>query len=668
MPDALAEIFVVVGLDEAEHSRSQIVEQVDSEGRLCDICTVCPNEKQAPPGDDWAMADKTPMGRSASVNFQGFMPKDIFLCCQTGCRDPITDIVVIYEDRGETVPEGYSPVSPYGAPGVFDLSQKSTERQVTLCYSRTAHKLPICQLVLVRKGEVPEGYELLERSLNIRSFGKDLFVAFVRAPRVCFTAKPTVIQQFPPAREIPGGDQISLFCMPTGVNIAHHYGPPLPTFFSFCLTVSEGQKMYGCCITFHEILHASVDEGHEGYSVGLYIPKCVCLLSHWPFFDAFREFLVLLFTFSQGPNDIPIERRLCDFLFKTPVPAYGTTTRILMESSSIDFVRPRSPAQFPLLDASMMPLFRCLDTENVLLLFKLVLLEHKIVLHSKHKSLLLPVAETLCAVIFPFKYQHVYIPVMPTALAEYLEAPVPYLIGMPTDEMDQLGVNTAPQQLTMVDLDNNTVTPGITQLPELPTHEEDVLRRELQLCASIYQPDAPDLENADLALAGGGGFSIVACFARAGRPSRRRRYAPPFCASSSPSSRTTAAASVYRSSLPNLRRLQTPTTLNSLHISNFSRCTHSSLTPSSRASSIPRLARFCPPLPLSFDSPLLPLTPFVNSRVSRVSLRSAPSPHPARGPGSSSSSTPASTTACQQIFRMWPYIATTKCHGSAFTR
>ena len=31
-------------------------------------------------------------------------------------------------------------------------------------------------------------------------------------------------------------------------------------------------------------------------------------------------------------------------------------------------------------------------------------------MHSKHKSLLLPAAETLCAIIFPFKYQHVPTP------------------------------------------------------------------------------------------------------------------------------------------------------------------------------------------------------------------------------------------------------------------
>ena len=59
--------------------------------------------------------------------------------------------------------------------------------------------------------------------------------------------------------------------------------------------------------------------------------------------------------------------------------------------------------------------------------------------------------------------------------------------------------------VTVVDLDNNSVKVGKTiDLPDMPRHSEDVLRRELQLCASIFEPGDPDLENADLAFAGGG--------------------------------------------------------------------------------------------------------------------------------------------------------------------
>lgn len=37
--------------------------------------------------------------------------------------------------------------------------------------------------------------------------------------------------------------------------------------------------------------------------------KCICLLSHWPFFDSFRKFLTFLYRYSiSGPHALPIEK------------------------------------------------------------------------------------------------------------------------------------------------------------------------------------------------------------------------------------------------------------------------------------------------------------------------------------------------------------------------
>lgn len=41
----------------------------------------------------------------------------------------------------------------------------------------------------------------------------------------------------------------------------------------------------------------------------VYTNKCICLLSHWPFFDAFRKFLTFLYRYSiSGPHAQPIEK------------------------------------------------------------------------------------------------------------------------------------------------------------------------------------------------------------------------------------------------------------------------------------------------------------------------------------------------------------------------
>ena len=43
---------------------------------------------------------------------------------------------------------------------------------------------------------------------------------------------------------------------------------------------------------------------------------------------------------------------------------------------------------------------------------------------------LMLVAESMSAVLFPFIWQHVYVPILPPALSHFLDAPVPFLMGI----------------------------------------------------------------------------------------------------------------------------------------------------------------------------------------------------------------------------------------------
>lgn len=45
-----------------------------------------------------------------------------------------------------------------------------------------------------------------------------------------------------------------------------------------------------------------------------------------------------------------------------------------------------------------------------------------------HKFML--VAESVTAILFPFVWQHVYVPILPAALSHFLDAPVPFLMGI----------------------------------------------------------------------------------------------------------------------------------------------------------------------------------------------------------------------------------------------
>lgn len=94
-----------------------------------------------------------------------------------------------------------------------------------------------------------------------------------------------------------------------------------PVFSTFVLTVADAtEKIYGSAITFYEeyLDEKLTDEQRELLGVALpsdraeksvHVNKCICLLSHHPFFDAFRTFLYYLHWMARsGPHDVPIER------------------------------------------------------------------------------------------------------------------------------------------------------------------------------------------------------------------------------------------------------------------------------------------------------------------------------------------------------------------------
>lgn len=66
----------------------------------------------------------------------------------------------------------------------------------------------------------------------------------------------------------------------------------------------------------------------------------------------------------------------------------------------------------------------------MLVLFCGVMTEHKILFHSASYSRLTEGCRALTALMYPFRYTHVYIPLLPAALVEVLSTPTPFIMGV----------------------------------------------------------------------------------------------------------------------------------------------------------------------------------------------------------------------------------------------
>ena len=222
----------------------------------------------------------------------------------------------------------------------------------------------------------------------------------------------------------------------------------------------------------------------------IFAPKCLCLLSKYPFVDASRAWLLQLYRLSCSPTPVPLERYICNFLLEVPCPVPG---RVDIQYSMLDQVihYPCPPPHQPLAWSGGLPLEAVLEwlgPENLLTVFNAVLLEQQVLLHSTQFSLLTAVAEFLTACMWPLTYSHVFIPILPRqCLYLCANSPVPFLLGCHTESF-KLVADQLPDTVTVVDLDRNDVrlAPGVP-LPPLPGRRKSKLLRVIKDHANLFE-------------------------------------------------------------------------------------------------------------------------------------------------------------------------------------
>lgn len=109
-------------------------------------------------------------------------------------------------------------------------------------------------------------------------------------------------------------------------------------------------------------------------------------------------------------------------------------------------------------------LFRCLTIPNIVTLFEYALAESRIIFVSSHTAMLQLACAALVSLLYPLKWAHVYIPVLPQRLIQALEAPCPYIAGV---ERRHESFDLLTDDFCIVDLDENTIesTAPPTTLP-----------------------------------------------------------------------------------------------------------------------------------------------------------------------------------------------------------
>ncbi|XP_075063705.1 C-myc promoter-binding protein isoform X3 [Mixophyes fleayi] len=488
----VADYFVVAGLTDSSKPLEEEIHFNDACHKIAkpkepitDIAVIIKSlGEEVPQG--YVCMDTTPTGLLADLNNGSIRGPQIYLCYRRG-RDkpPLTDLGVLYEWK-ERLKQGCQIIqaTPYGRPAIISSSTSSQKAYIT--YRRASENMTqntlavtdIC-IIIPSKGESPpHTFCKVEKNLNSSMWGSAVYLCYkksvVKTNAVSY--KAGLICRYPEEdyESFPLPESVPLFCLPMGATIEcwpSNNNYPLPVFSTFVLTGASAEKVYGAAIQFYEpYAQEQLTEKQKSQlglvtnterkmdpSKSIHVSKCICLLSHWPFFDAFKKFLTFLYRYSiSGPHVLPIEKHVSHFMHKVPFPS-PQRPRILVQLSPHDTLILSQPVSspLPLSGGKFSTLLQNLGPENAVTLLVFAVTEHKILIHSLRPSVLTSVTEALVSMIFPFHWPCPYIPLCPLALADVLSAPCPFIVGIDSRYFD---LYEPPPDVSCVDLDTNTIS------------------------------------------------------------------------------------------------------------------------------------------------------------------------------------------------------------------
>uniref|UniRef100_A0A8C7WGT3 DENN/MADD domain containing 5B n=1 Tax=Oncorhynchus mykiss TaxID=8022 RepID=A0A8C7WGT3_ONCMY len=407
---------------------------------------------------------------------------------------------------------------------------------------RFAHYFVICGID-TETGLEPDELAALYQWLEADRQGRDPDTAaagenFEQSP-LKRTFKSKVLAHYPENVEWNPFDQdaVNMLCMPKGLSFRTQADSREPQFHSFLITREDGSRTYGFVHTFYEevtspqicsamqtlyqmhqaenpssatpsssssssmdSLASSLDEadspsssscrsaacgGYDASRDTLYVSKALCLITPMPFMHGCRRFLSQMHraVTAASPPPLPLESYVHNILYEVPLPPPGRSLKFHGVYEPIVCQRP-GPGELPLADFPLGQTFTLLGVENLVQLFNCTLLEMQILLYSQDYQRLMTVAEGITTLLFPFQWQHVYVPILPASLLHFLDAPVPYLMGLQSKEGTDRSKLELPQEanLCFVDIDNHCIElpedfPQFPNKPEFIQELSEVLLR-----------------------------------------------------------------------------------------------------------------------------------------------------------------------------------------------
>ena len=241
------------------------------------------------------------------------------------------------------------------------------------------------------------------------------------------------------------------------------------------------------------------------------IPFCFCLISKHPFFNQMEKCLESIKSeisnYSYNGNDL---HKLIKYIVKEiPFPK---------QHSKIEFPLPYIPEinelanpyleDLTLVGPNPSILFNFFSVDNIILIFRLMLFEQKILFVDSEFQRLGEITNAFVSLLYPFQWIHTFIPIMSVQMLKYLQAFLPFINGIHSDlwKKAEEELKDAEEGVYIVNINSNTIDINWAptskkikivkkineNIPLLPKHIEKELYNQLSNLKTLYEKAKKD--------------------------------------------------------------------------------------------------------------------------------------------------------------------------------
>ena len=250
----------------------------------------------------------------------------------------------------------------------------------------------------------------------------------------------------------------------------------------------------------------------------VFIPCCLCLISKYPYTLELEKCLDTIYNIigaKSGSLKFEINDLIMYLIHSIPVPDKNMEIQFYIpycNNPKIELQCPKSD-DISIMNSDFIGLFKYLSVDNIILIFRLLLSERKVLFIHDDYTELTNITSSFISLLYPFQWVHTYIPIMSDQMLKYLETFLPFLNGIHISLMNLVekvfteGEIEDSEDVFLIYIKNdeinlsssfklskNKLTKYIqSTIPNLPFEKD--LRKELKNIESNKKQKSENLEN-----------------------------------------------------------------------------------------------------------------------------------------------------------------------------